>query len=247
MAGHSHWHGIRHKKALTDAKRSATFTRLGRLITLAAREGGGDPETNISLRLALERARAANMPKETIERAIKRGTGELREKEALEEVVYEAYGPGNVAMIIVVMTDNRNRAVGNLKALLGKYGGKLAGAGSVQYLFQKKGFLVASREGLSSPEEFVMDAIEAGVEDIREEEEEVLLLTPPQDVKRIHEKLTKKGYHLKNAFLGYDPLQTVSLSPEETKRYEQLLEALQEDEDVQEVYDNREEHENSRD
>ena len=136
MSGHSHWAGIKHKKALTDAKRASVFTKLGRLISIAAREGGGSSETNFKLKLAMDQARAANMPKENIERAIRRGTGELKDATQIEDIVYEAYGPGGIMMVIKTLTDNKNRTVGEIKAILGKFGGKLGGVGSVMWNFE---------------------------------------------------------------------------------------------------------------
>src|SRR4030042_740935 len=137
MSGHSHWAGIKHKKALTDAKRANVFTKFGRLITIAAREGGGKPEANFKLKLAIDQARSVNMPKENIERAIKRGTGELKDAAQIEDVIYEAYGPGGIMMVIKTLTDNKNRTVSEIKAILGKFGGKLSGPGSVMWNFEK--------------------------------------------------------------------------------------------------------------
>lgn len=139
MSGHSHWAGIKHKKALTDAKRANVFTKFGRLITIAAREGGGKPDSNFKLKLAIDQARSVNMPKENIERAIKRGTGELKDATRIEDVIYEAYGPGGIMMVIKTLTDNKNRTVGEIKAVLGKFGGKLGGAGSVTWNFEISG------------------------------------------------------------------------------------------------------------
>lgn len=139
MSGHSHWAGIKHKKALTDAKRANVFTKFGRLITIAAREGGGNPDNNLKLKLAIDQARSVNMPKENIERAIKRGTGELKDAAQIEDIAYEAYGPGGIMMIIKTLTDNKNRTVGEIKAILGKFGGKLGGVGSVMWNFEISG------------------------------------------------------------------------------------------------------------
>jgi len=137
MSGHSHWAGIKHRKGLNDAKRAKIFTKHGKLITIAARSGGGNPDTNFQLRLAIDRARAENMPKENIERSIKRGTGELKDGAEIQEVIYEAYGPGQVAMLIKTATDNKNRTLGELKVILAKVGGKMVPAGSVSYLFKR--------------------------------------------------------------------------------------------------------------
>lgn len=136
MSGHSHWAGIKHRKGINDAKRGKVFTKHGKLITIAARDGGGNPDTNFQLRLAIDRARLDNMPKENIERAIKRGTGELKDQAEIQEIIYEAYGPGGIMMVIKTLTDNKNRTVSEIKAILGKFGGKLGGAGSVMWNFE---------------------------------------------------------------------------------------------------------------
>lgn len=136
MSGHSHWAGIKHKKAISDAKRANIFTKFGRLITIAAREGGGSPDSNLKLKLAIDQARSVNMPKENIERAIKRGTGELKDQAEIQEIIYEVFGPGGIMMIIKTLTDNKNRTVSEIKAILGKFGGKMGGAGSVMWNFE---------------------------------------------------------------------------------------------------------------
>src|SRR4030042_46906 len=141
MSGHSHWSGIKHKKALTDAKRANVFTKFGRLITIAAREGGGKPEANFKLRLAIDQARSVNMPRENIDRAIKRGTGELKDAAAIEEIIYEAMGPGNIAMLLKVATDNKNRTLGEIRNVFEKSGGKMVPAGSFKHLFRNVGVI----------------------------------------------------------------------------------------------------------
>lgn len=150
MSGHSHWAGIKHRKGLNDVKRGKVFTKFGKLITIAAREGGGNPESNLKLKFAIEQARAANMPKENIERAIKRGTGELKGG-TLEEIIYEAYGPGGIMMIIKTVTDNKNRTVSEVKSILSDFGGKLGGPGSVMWNFEK------AEEGLKPKSAFLVD------------------------------------------------------------------------------------------
>lgn len=137
MSGHSHWAGIKHKKTLTDAKRANVFTKFGRLISIAAREGGGNPESNFKLKLAVDQARSVNMPNINIERAIKRGTGELKDQAEIREIIYEAFGPGGIMMVIKTLTDNKNRTVSEIKKTLGKFGGKLGGPGSVMWNFEK--------------------------------------------------------------------------------------------------------------
>ncbi|MFA4817820.1 MAG: YebC/PmpR family DNA-binding transcriptional regulator [Parcubacteria group bacterium] len=177
MSGHSHWAGIKHRKGLNDAKRGKVFTKHGKLIAIMAREGGGKPESNFQLRLAIDRARLDNMPKENIERAIKRGTGELKDQAEIQEIIYEVYGPGGIMMIIKTLTDNRNRTVSEVKTILGKFGGKLGGPGSVMWNFELSNF-------------------------------------------------------------EYKPKNIIEADDKIKEQYEKLLESLDENDDVQEIYDN---------
>lgn len=178
MSGHSHWAGIKHQKGINDAKRGKVFTKHGKLITIAARSGGGSPDTNFQLRLAIDRARLDNMPKENIERAIKRGTGELKDQAEIQEIIYEAYGPGGIMMVIKTLTDNKNRTVSEIKAILGKFGGKLGGPGSVIWNFE-----------LSNLEYKPKNIIEAD-EKTREQYEKLLeTLDDQDDVQEIFDNL----------------------------------------------------------
>jgi len=238
MSGHSHWHGIRHKKALTDAKKANIFTKFGKLITIAAREGGGDPVMNVKLRLAIDQARSQNMPKDNIERAIKRGTGELKGEGDIQEITYEGYGPGQVAMMIKTATDNKNRTVSEVKNLLNKAGGQMVSSGSVGYLFKSVGIITLSLTDPSQYEELELAAIEAGADDIIEEENIFTILTDPKDLKQVESKLEKSGFSIENSTLGYWPLQKIQVDESTRKQYDQLLEQLDEQEDVQEIYDN---------
>jgi YebC/PmpR family DNA-binding regulatory protein len=238
MSGHSHWSGIKHKKALTDAKRAGVFTKLGRMISVVAKEGGGSPEINFKLKLAIDQARAANMPKENIERAIKRGTGELKEGAAIEEVIYEAYGPGNVAMLIKVATDNKNRAVGELKNILTKAGGKLVPAGSVSYLFKQVGNINVAVEKDTDPYATELQAIEAGAEDTIYSDNTLTVFAKPDDLQKVKENLEKQNFVIEGAGLVYAPIQKITLGENDRLSYEKLLQALDGLEDVQEIYDN---------
>lgn len=237
MSGHSHWAGIKHKKGINDAKRGKIFTKHGKLITIAAREGG-DPDTNFKLRLAIDRARLDNMPNINIERAIKRGTGELKDEAEIEEVVYEAYGPGQVAMLIKTATDNKNRTVGELKNILTKAGGKLVPAGSVRFLFKQVGNInVAIPEG-SDPYDFEIQAIEAGAEDTIYSDNTLTVSTKLEELQKVKTDLEISGLRIEDTAPVFAPLQKTKLGEDDKADYENLLEALDDQDDVQEIYDN---------
>jgi len=238
MSGHSHWAGIKHRKGINDKKRGKIFTKFGKIITIAARDGGGGkPEINFKLKLAIDQARYVNMPKENIERAIKRGTGELK-GEVIEEVVYEAYGPGQVAMLIKTATDKKNRTVGELKLILDDAGGKLVPAGSVGFLFRHMGIIsVAVAEG-ADPYELEMKAIEAGAEDTAYTDSTLTVYTKAEELQKVKEALDAVGLVIQDAGLGFVPLQKHSITEDEKLDYEKLLEALDDQDDVQEVFDN---------
>lgn len=238
MSGHSHWAGIKHKKALTDAKKSSIFTKFGKIISIAAKEGGGDPNMNVRLRLAIDRARSENMPKDSIERAIKRGTGDLKEGNELFEIVYEGYGPGQVAMMIATATDNKNRTLSEIKTILKKSGGQIVSSGSVGYLFQNIGIIELAKEQKLSPEDIELFAIDSGAQDIEQSENGIILYTEPKDLKFIESALEKNSIAIENSSLGYRPHQKFTLPESSRTAYESLLEQLDEQEDVQGVYDN---------
>ncbi len=187
MSGHSKWASIKHKKAVVDARRGQHFTKLTRAITVAAREGGGDPEGNPSLALAIQKARDASMPKDNIERAIQKGTGEGVDADSFESVLYEGYGPGGVALLIEALTDNRNRTGADMRHLLGKGGGNLGEPGSVAYLFDKQGVIVVDASRYS--EDDLIAAIDAGAEDIVQDEDMFEVITAPSDLTRVREAL----------------------------------------------------------
>ncbi len=236
MSGHSHWHGIRHKKALTDAKKASAFTKMANNITIAARDGG-DPAMNFRLRLAIDAARGVNMPKENIERAIKRGTGELSDDTAIEELVYEAYGPGQVAMLIGTATDNRNRTFGDVRTILTKNGGKVVSEGAVSYLFETMGEIVVPL-GDRDPDEAELVVIEAGATDVLREDGVLIVRTAPEDLKAVESAMETSKLPIESASLERIPTQKTEIAPEERSRYEALLEALDEHQDVQNVWDN---------
>ncbi|PJA86666.1 MAG: YebC/PmpR family DNA-binding transcriptional regulator [Candidatus Moranbacteria bacterium CG_4_9_14_3_um_filter_42_9] len=238
MSGHSHWAGIKHRKGLNDATRAKIFTKHGKLITIAARSGDGNPDTNFQLRLAIERARAENMPKENIERSIKRGTGELKDGVEIQEVLYEAYGPGQIAMLIKAATDNKNRTLGELKTLLMKNGGKMVPAGSVSYLFKLVGNINITVEKDDDISDLELQVIEAGAEDTIYSDGILTLYTRPEELQKTREALGKKGLKIADAGLVWAPIQKTTIDASDKLGYENLLELLDDQDDVQEIYDN---------
>ncbi len=236
MAGHSHWAQIKRKKAAVDAKRGKIFTKLIREIMVAARLGGGDPSGNPRLRAAIQAARAVNMPKENIERAIKKGTGEIA-GEAYEEVTYEGYGPGGVAVLIESMTDNKRRTVSELRHIFSKCGGNLAEPGAVAWVFERKGLIVVSREDIGE-EELLDLALEAGAEDVREQESEYEVITTPEAFEEVKKALEER-VSLISAQVTMVPKTTVRLEDEKSvQQMMRLMDMLEEHDDVQKVYAN---------
>lgn len=236
MSGHSKWSTIKRQKGVEDAKRSASFTKLSYAITIAARDGGGDPETNFKLRLAMDKARSANMPKDNIERAIKRGTGELGGAE-FEHIVYEAYAQGGTAVLIEVNTDNRNRAVASIKSLLNKYNAKLAESGSVSYLFEQTG--VMSVNGKLS-EETEMAIIESGATDYEAGEDGTFsVYTDPKEVTTIAEALQKQGFTVKDVELSQESKAIIEIAdPNIVESLIKFMADLEDLDDVSSVYTN---------
>jgi YebC/PmpR family DNA-binding regulatory protein len=235
MSGHSHWATIRRKKGAQDAKRGQLFTRLAREIVIAAREGGGDPSSNVRLQYAIERARAHNMPKENIERAIKRGTGESKEGGSLEEVIYEGYAPHGIALMISCVTDNRNRAVAEIRHVLNRMGGSMAEAGSVAWQFSRRAYFAFPAEGIDQDKVFEL-AVEAGADDVSFDDNTVEIIGPVEAFKEIGDRLKAAGIHPEEAELRLMPNTEVELSPEETVQVLKVIEALEELDDVQDVY-----------
>lgn len=238
MAGHSRWHNIKNKKAKVDAQRGKIFTKIIKEITVAARLGGGDAEANPRLRMAIEKAREVNMPSENIERAIKRGTGEL-EGVSYEEVQYEGYGPEGVAVIVETMTDNRNRTTAEIRHIFSKYGGNLGSTGCVSFLFEDKG--VISVEKNTIPEEEIFEkAIESGAEDVITEDNDYYeIRTTPSELYSVKENLERMGVKVAKAELTKIPTTTVQITNEESAvKLMKLLDALEDNDDVQKVYAN---------
>jgi YebC/PmpR family DNA-binding regulatory protein len=236
MAGHSKWANIKHRKAAADAKKGKTYTKVAREIESAARQGGGDPETNYMLRLAVDKAKSVNMPNDNIERAIKRGTGELQ-GDALEEVYYEGYGPNATALMFKCLTDNRNRTVGELRSTLRKGGGSLAESGAVAWQFENKGVITIPLDG-NDPDEIMLVAIDAGAADVEVEEEMIQVITERTDLQRVAEQLRSEGVEVESVDLAMIPQHMVDLSVEDQVQVMSLLERLEELDDVQEIYSN---------
>jgi YebC/PmpR family DNA-binding regulatory protein len=235
MSGHSHWATIRRKKGAQDAKRGQVFTRLAREIVIAARGGGGDPSTNVHLQYAIDRARAGNMPKDNIERAIRRGTGELKEGNAIEEINYEGYAPNGIALIISCLTDNRNRAVAEIRHILNRYGGSMAEAGSVAWQFSRSAYFSLPREG-NDPDKTFELAVEAGANDVNIEDEIIEIIGPVESFKDISECLKNSELDFDEAEIRMIPNNEMELSPEDTVQVLRVIEALEELDDVQTVY-----------
>jgi YebC/PmpR family DNA-binding regulatory protein len=236
MSGHSKWHTIKHKKAATDAKRGRLFTKVIKEITVAARTGGGDPEGNPRLRTVLEAAKAANMPKDNIEKAIKKGTGELPGV-SYEEVSYEGYGPGGVAVYVQALTDNRNRTLPEIRHLFTKYGGNLGESNCVAWMFEKKGYIVLSKDKAS--EETLLEVVlESGGDDVRDDGDNWEVLTPPERVHAVKEVLAARSIQVASAEVSMVPKNTVRLEGKKAQQLLAMMEALEEHEDIQNVWAN---------
>lgn len=237
MSGHSKWATIKRKKGAMDAKRGQLFTRLAREIVLAAREGGGDPEANVRLRLAIEKARANNMPKENIERAIKRGTGESKEGGALEQVFYEGYAPHGVALMIECVTENRNRTVAEIRHVLTRAGGSLGEAGSVAWQFKRAAYFAL--QGSEKDFEKIFEvAVEAGADDVTMDGNIIEIVGPVESFKSLLDGLRGAGYQPEEAGLRMIPTQEIELGTEESLQVLRAIEALEDLDDVQNVYHN---------
>jgi YebC/PmpR family DNA-binding regulatory protein len=236
MSGHSKWATIKRKKGAADAKRGKVFTKIIREIATAARIGGGDPTGNPRLRLVMDKARAANMPKDNIERAIQKGVGG-GEGEAFEEVVYEGYGPGGAAILLRALTDNRNRTVGEVRHVLSKYGGNLGSSGCVAYLFEKRGVLSFDRQGLDA-DALLEAALEAGAADVVEGRESLEVVTAANDLDAVRGALEAGGFAAASAEVSMEPSTTVKLEGEQAKSMLELADALDDLDDVQGVYAN---------
>jgi YebC/PmpR family DNA-binding regulatory protein len=236
MSGHSKWHSIKHKKGAADAKRGKLFTKFIKEITVAARSGGGDPEGNARLRKAIADAKAGNMPNDTIDRAIRRGTGE-EEGVHYEEVTYEGYGPGGVALLIETMTDNRNRTVAEIRHMFSKNGGNLGEAGSVGWLFEKKGYIVV--EKTAKPEDELFDiAIDAGADDLRDDEDNFEIITSLENFEAVQSAIKSAGIEPQVAEISMVPQNYIKLEGSNAQQMLRLMETIEDHDDVQKVHAN---------
>ncbi len=236
MSGHSKWHSIKHKKAIVDQRRGQHFTKLARAVTVAAREGGGDPDGNSALALAIQKARDASMPKDNIERAIAKGTGEGADGDQIETVLYEGYGPGGVALLIETVTDNRNRTGADVRHALSKHGGSLGEPGSVSYLFDKRGVIVvdASRYG----EDDLLVAIDAGAEDIALDDDVYEIVAEPSELTAVRRALEESGIEIESADVTQRPKARVPVDESDASRLMKLIDMLEESDDVGAVHAN---------
>jgi len=236
MSGHSKWSTIKRKKGALDAKRGKIFTKLIKEITVAARMGGGDPESNPRLRTAIAAAKAENMPKDNIERAIKKGTGEL-EGTQYEELTYEGYGPGGVAVLVEVLTDNKNRSIAEIRHIFSKHGGNLGENGCVSWMFDKKGLLVFSKDQVSEDDVMAV-ALEAGADDIKETEKEYEVIVDPSEFETVKEAFDKAGIPYLVAEISMVPQNTIALEGKDAEKMLKLMDALEDSDDVQNAYAN---------
>jgi YebC/PmpR family DNA-binding regulatory protein len=236
MSGHSKWSTIKHKKAITDARRGKVFTRIAREITIVAREGGGDPDTNFGLRLAMDKAKAANMPKDNIERAIKRGTGELK-GEDLFEVTYEGYAPNGVAVLVKVLTDNKNRTVADIRRVLTRQGGAMAEAGAVAWQFDRKGYIAIEPNGVDQDTVFEI-AVDAGADDVVFSDDLIEVYSDVQNFRAVQQALKEAGIDFETAEMSLIPKNTMQLGKKETLQVMGVIDALEELDDTQQVYSN---------
>lgn len=237
MSGHSKWAQIKRAKGANDVKRGQLFTKLGREISIAAREGGGDPDGNARLRMAMDRAREANMPMETIQRAIQRGVGG-GEGSSLEEVTYEAYGAGGAALLIEATTDNRNRTVAEVRATLTRGGGSLGESGSVAWNFESRGIILAQTRDKADPEDLALKAIDAGADDFSVDGQEVELLTDPAQLEEVRRAIETSGATVANAEVAMVPKTQIDLPNDQTTAIMRLVERLEDLDDVTRVYTN---------
>jgi YebC/PmpR family DNA-binding regulatory protein len=236
MSGHSKWATIKHKKAATDARRGRVFTGLIREISIAARGGGGDLTSNPRLRTAIASAKAENMPNDNIERAILRGTGQL-EGEQLEEVMFEGYGPGGVGMLVQAVTNNRNRAVGEIRHLMSRHGGNMAEAGAVGWMFHRKGDIVVPKEQ-ADEEKMMTIVLDAGAEDLHDDGSTWEVITPPEAFETVRDALAAASVKPVSAEIGWIPQNYIKLTGHDAQQMLRLIEALEEHDDVQHVYAN---------
>ena len=234
MSGHSHWKTIKFKKGAADAKKGQAFSKLAREISITAKEGGSDTTFNAKLRMVIEKARSFNMPADNIERAVKKGTGEL-EGGSLETVLFEGYGPGGVAIIVEGITDNKNRTFNEIRQILTQNGGKFVGEGGVKWMFDRKGVIVVSHE---NKEEAELAAIEAGADDVSRDQDFLDVYTKPEEIEKVKKVLEERGMKIENASIGWVAKENIAISEADKKACERLFEALDNSDDVQEIYSN---------
>jgi YebC/PmpR family DNA-binding regulatory protein len=236
MSGHSKWSSIKHRKAAADAKRGQQFTKLARAITVAAREGGGDPDSNPALATAVQKARDASMPKDNIQRAIDRGTGAGADAAAIERVVFEGYGPGGAAILVEALTDNRNRTSAEIRHAFTKHGGSLGEPGSVAWIFEKRGVVVVDAERYG--EDDLIAAIDAGAEDVEQDGDLLKVITDPADLGTVREALETAGVEIRSSDLAMEPRNVVEVDESTAPALLRLLDALEEHDDVNDVHAN---------
>ena len=236
MSGHSKWSSIKHRKAAADAKRGKAFTKLARAITVAAREGGGDPDSNPALATAVQKARDFSMPKDNIQRAIDRGTGEGGDAEAIERVVFEGYGPGGVAILTEALTDNRNRTSAEVRHAFTKHSGSLGEPGSVAWIFEKRGVIVV--DGARYGEDDLIAAIDAGADDVQRDGDILKVISHPASLSSVRGALEREGVEIQSSDLAMEPKNTVELGESEAGSLLRLIDALEEQEDVDGVHAN---------
>ncbi len=237
MSGHSKWHSIKHKKAAADAKRGASFTKIANLISIAAKQGGGDPEMNFSLRLAVSKAKAANMPAANIERAIKKGTGD-NGGVVYEEITYEAYGPAGVAIIIETATDNRNRTGTDVRTAVTKHGGSMGTSGSVLFQFDRKGVIEVNKKPGEDVDEAMLNIIEAGADDIEDAQGTFIVYTAAAQLDAVRKQLVAAGYEVTKAELQFIPQNTVTVDAKAAGQLMRIMDALEDLDDVTNVSSN---------
>lgn len=239
MSGHSKWANIKHKKAKVDAQKGKIYTKFSKMIIVATREGGPDPNANSKLKDIIEKAKEANMPNENIMRAIKRGSGELDGAD-YEEIMYEGYGPGGAAILLDIMTDNRNRTAAEMRHIFDKHGGNLGETGCVAWMFDKKGLLIIEKDEKTDVDNVMMAAIDSGAEDVQEQDDSIEIITSPEQFESVKKALEENNIRISSAEITFLPKTTVTLPAKESESMEKLLEALEDHDDVQNVYTNYE-------
>ncbi|RYM06834.1 YebC/PmpR family DNA-binding transcriptional regulator [Sporolactobacillus sp. THM7-7] len=240
MSGHSKWNNIQHKKNAQDAKRGKIFMKLSKDIFLEARRGGGDPDMNAGLRHAIEKAKAANMPNDNISRAIKKATGNL-DGVTYEEITYEGYGPGGVAVMVDVLTDNRNRSASEIRHAFSKSGGNLGESGSVGFMFDKQGIIEIEATDNLDEDEVMMDALDTGADDMSTKDGRFIIKTAPETFEEVKKALEDKGYEIDRAEVAMIPKSRTALSGKDLEKMENLMDALENNDDVQDIYSNLQE------